>query len=103
VTALDELHHALVQAGGSDPALDARLVETLGVPQAGYTASVEACRHLTANKLPGWRLHLGYGVSGVFPYAALTDGQQRRAAEAPTVPLAILRALLATLCAGQPN
>ena len=98
MTALDELYRALVHAGGADPALDARLVETLGVPQAGYTASVEACQRLTADRLPGWRLHLGYGVSGVFPYAALTDGEQRHAAEAPTVPLAILRALLETLC-----
>jgi len=41
--------------------------------------------------LPQWRLHVGYGVSGVLPYASLTRGDCHFEAEAATVPLAILR------------
>lgn len=95
MSALDELSHGLTSASGADALLDAALAQVLDVPQDGYTGSVEACRRLVAAALPGWRLHIGYGASGIFPYAALVnDSRQRYAAEAPTVPLAILRALM---------
>lgn len=97
MAALDDLYHDLLAAGGCDPALDTRLVEILDAQAADYTASVEACLRLVASALPGWRLHIGYSVSGMFPYASLTDDRYRFAAEAPTVPLAILRAMVGAL------
>jgi hypothetical protein len=90
---LDDLSHALAAATGADPAIDRTIEAVLGGPAAAYTASVEDCRRLVAARLPDARLHVGYSVSGVFPYAAVTRGAQRSTAEAPTVPLAILRAL----------
>lgn len=97
MAALDDLYRDLVAATGADPTLDNRLLDILDAPAADYTASVEACRRLVASKLPGWRLHIGYGVSGVFPYASLADDRRRCLAEAPTVPLAILRVLVDAL------
>lgn len=87
----------LARATGASPELDAALAGALGVEPRPFTASAEECRSLAARLLPGWHLHVGYGASGVFPYAALSQGGHRHAAEAPTLPLAILRALVAAI------
>jgi len=54
--------------------------------------------------LPGWAWHVGHGARGIFPYASLHpkcpagDGSEPRAeATAPTVPLALLQALVKAL------
>jgi len=92
----------LKAASGPDIALDEAIVEALGVPAAGYTESVAECRRLVALALPNGHLHVGFGVSGIFPYCVVRDGALRGEAEAPTVPLAILRALVDVLRERQP-
>ncbi|CAA7626108.1 hypothetical protein [Magnetospirillum sp. SS-4] len=87
----NDLGRRLTQASGSDAGLDAAVAKAFAQPEAGYTSSVEACRALVAAALPGWRLHLGYGVTGTFPYASLSRDGCHIVSDAPTVPLAILR------------
>jgi len=82
-------------AGGADPRLDIAIAEAFGVPAGSYTESIEDCRRLVALALPGWHLHIGFAASGVFVYASLSKGEASASAESPTVPLAILRALVA--------
>ena len=89
---MTDLKDALDRASGADADLDARLADAFQVPAAKFTGSVEDCRALLAAALPDWRLHLGYGASGMFPYVVLSAHGRRCTAEAPTVPLAILRA-----------
>ncbi|CAA7625935.1 hypothetical protein [Magnetospirillum sp. UT-4] len=88
------LEARLAAASGGDHGLDAELAEAFARPPAPYTEAVEPCRDLVAAALPGWKLHVGFGVSGLFPYAALTRDGVHLDAEAPTLPLAILRAAL---------
>ena len=94
---LGPLLAALEAATGSDPALDssvARALDAGGAAAGDYTASVDRCLGLLATALPGWTWHVGYGAGGLFPYAALTNGRVRVVAEAPTVPLALLVAMV---------
>lgn len=91
------LAERLAGATGADPVLDAELAAAWGVPAQAFTSSVEAARALVVAALPGWRLHLGFGVTGVFPYAALCRDGHHLEAEAPSVPLAILRVALKAL------
>lgn len=59
-----------------------------------FSTSVTAAIELTGKLLPGWRWHVGYGVKGIFPYACVTSPKGTRyEADAPTVPLALLKAL----------
>ncbi|MDA8232217.1 MAG: hypothetical protein M0006_12840 [Magnetospirillum sp.] len=87
-----ELRGRLAGATGADAGIDAGIAQAFALPPGDYTASPDKCRALVASALPGWHLHVGYGASGVFPYAALTRSGQHVEAEAPTLPLAILRA-----------
>ena len=98
-----ELGRRLVAAVGADAALDEALAAAFAQPVAPFTASVEACRALVAAILPDWRLHLGYGASGMFPYALLTNAATRIMSDAPTVPLAILRSLVAAKACPAPS
>ena len=109
---LARLQARLQQATGSDRDLDRairRVLEPSGgasdsTPAPAYSGSVPLCMALVRRRLPDWRLHLGYGVRGIFPYAALSRrSDERFEATAPTVPLAILRALAATLQAHRPD
>lgn len=105
-TQLAGLLARLQQATGSDRDLDQAIQSVLepsgGVSEAttapAYTGSIPLCFSLARRCLPDWTLHLGYGVRGIFPYAALSDRTDERfEATAPTVPLAVLRALVTTL------
>ncbi len=89
------LRERLTTATGADAAVDAALATGFGVPPDDFTASVDKCRALVAAALPGWKLHVGYNATGLFPYAAVTLGSRHVEAEAPSLPLAILRALVA--------
>ncbi len=89
---MHDLAERLAAATGADPALDAALAEAYHLPAAAYTASVEDARALVAALLPDWRLHLGFGATGMFPYAALSKGDERSEAEAPCLALAVVRA-----------
>ena len=88
------LEARLKAISGADKDIDAAIAARFAVPVADFTASVEACRSLVGAVLPGWRLHVGWGASGLFPYGTLAKDGVHCAAEAPTVPLAILRALV---------
>ena len=98
-----ELGNRLLAAAGADAALDGALAAAFGQTLAPFTSSVEACRALVAAVLPDWRLHLGYGASGMFPYALLTNNASRIISDAPTVPLAILRSLAAVKACPAPS
>jgi hypothetical protein len=85
----------LKTATGPDAALDVLIAEVLEAPRADYTQSIDDCRRLAATVLPGWHLHLGFDGSGVFPYAALSNDGKHVEANGPTVPLALLRTIVA--------
>jgi hypothetical protein len=88
-------------ATGADRELDRAIARVLGrvEPAPDYTASVDRCLDLVQACLPGWAWHVGWNASGVLPYATLHGGEHLVAAAGPTVPLALLRALLAGLAA----
>lgn len=95
-SAVGALAAALDRATGADARLDAALhalVAPGGAVEApSYTGSVDACLALVRALLPDWRWHVGHGATGVLPYATLSRGEVRFAADGPTVPLALLRA-----------
>ena len=92
---LQELFRRIVAATGTDRQLDDDLARLLGsaTPAPDYTASVDRCIDLVHARLPGWAWHVGWNASGVLPYATLHRSEQLVAEAAPTVPLALLRAL----------
>lgn len=91
MTDQDTLSTMLAHALGGSAELDDLVARAYGVPPGPYSESVDRCLGLIKGILPQWRLHVGYGVSGVLPYASLTRGDSHFEAEAATVPLAILR------------
>lgn len=99
----EELGRRLLAASGGDDRLDADIAELFARPKEAFSASVEACRALVAAALPDWKLHLGYGASGMFPYASLSRDGVRIVSDAPTVPLAILRSAVAAKAAPAPS
>ncbi|WP_237051528.1 hypothetical protein [Magnetospirillum sp. ME-1] len=98
-----ELGRKLERASGAEPELDRDLADAFGVAAAPFTASVPDCRALAQSVLPGMKLHLGYGASGLFPYASLAGEGLHVISEAPTVPLAILRSVVAAKTARAPS
>lgn len=98
-----DLERRLVTATGSDHELDAAVAAAFEQPEAPYTASVAACRALIGAKMPDWRLHLGFGASGTFPYASMVRDGLVIISDAPTVPLAILRSAVAAEKAAAPS
>lgn len=103
-TSLEELEKKLGAASGSDAALDRLIRDTLDADNMSlprYSSSVDDCIALIGTVLPGWAWHVGHGARGIFPYASLhpkspADGgsEPRAEATAPTVPLALLQALI---------
>lgn len=94
---MSDLETRLAVATGSDRALDAelwRLVEPWDErTPPDYTGSVDRALDLVHALLPGWSWHVGWNATGVLPYATLHHGERLVEAAAPTVPLALLRAL----------
>ena len=95
---LRELGARLWAATGSDRGLDGAVARLLEPDRAAappdYTASVDRCVELIQRVLPGWSWHVGWDAAGVLPYARLHRAERLVAASAPTVPLALLRAVL---------
>jgi hypothetical protein len=95
---MTDLEAELKTATGSDRALDRELALLLDPERAAtppdYTASVDRCIELVHLALPGWSWHVGWDAAGILPYATLHRGERLVEAAAPTVPLALLRALL---------
>ncbi|MCK5747016.1 hypothetical protein [Oricola sp.] len=104
---LEELGKQIGAATGSDAELDRLIRDKLDAGNASsprYSSSVDDCIALIGAVLPGWAWHVGHGARGIFPYASLHpkspagDGSEPRAeATAPTVPLALLQALVKAL------
>lgn len=94
-----DLLRRIEQAAGADAVLDGDLAKAFSVATAPFTASVPHCQGLAETALPGMKLHLGYGASGVFPYSSLSGGGLHVVSEAATVPLAILRSLVGAAAA----
>lgn len=102
---LNELADRVAAATGSDRDLDAALARAFGggEPPPDYTSSVDRCIELVHAIMPGWAWHVGWNATGILPYASLHHGAELTEAAAPTVPLALLKALLqARLAAGAP-
>lgn len=95
---LTELEARLGAATGSDRQLDELLSRELDGAQLAaapdFTGSVDRSLELIRRVLPGWSWHVGWNATGVLPYASLHRGERLVEAQAPTVPLALLRALL---------
>ena len=102
--ALQQLGERIAAATGGDDRLDRDIAALLDPPDAGappsYTTSVPDCIALIARLLPTWSWHVGHGPNGVLPYAFVRQGRQRYEASAPTVPLALLGALVKAMIAG---
>ena len=76
-SALSDLLAELERATGNDRQLDCRLHRLIGGDGDAdtappYTGSVSRAIALLESALPGWKWHLGYGVRGIMPYAALS-------------------------------
>ncbi len=101
---LDRLRRRIAGATGADRELDRELAALVDPvePVPDYTASVDRCIDLVHACLPGWAWHVGWNASGILPYATLHHGEHLVAAAAPTVPLALLKALLGGLAARDP-
>ena len=98
-----ELERRLAAATGGDSALDKAIADAFHQPEAPYSVSVSACQTLVGVGLPGWHLHLGFGATGLFPYASLRRDGVLIMSDAPTVPLAILRSAVAAQKAAAPS
>ncbi|MBX3517799.1 MAG: hypothetical protein KF815_12745 [Rhodospirillales bacterium] len=103
-TRLTDLIARLDAATGPDPTLDRDIVQALGgSTTAGegpaYTASIDRCFDLLHQVAPGWHWHVGFGVTGLLPYATLALGPRRFEASAATVPLALLNVIVRAACA----
>jgi hypothetical protein len=91
-----EFARCLDVATGSDREIDVGIARLFGggEPAPDYTASVDRCTDLVRAVLPGWAWHVGWNATGILPYASLHQGDRVAEAAAPTVPLALLKALL---------
>ncbi len=89
----EDFAKTLRKASGADARIDRAIAERFAVASADYSSSVDLCRSLVGQLLPEWRLHVGYGANGIFPYASLSKGDETFTADAPTLPLAVLRVL----------
>lgn len=87
----------LATASGGDKAIDQAIAEGVGEVLADFTTSIDEARRLFKQLLPDWRLRLGYGATGMFPCATASRAHRHIIHEAPTVPIAILRAIFEAL------
>lgn len=96
---METLEKALLRASGSDARIDACIAKTFRVSKIDYSSDAMAARELVAQVLPQATLRVGYDVNGILPAASVLSGKLSHSAVAPTVPLAILRALLSAVSA----
>lgn len=94
------------EATGADRKLDRRIARELDTTETGatvpdYTASVDHCIELVDRVLPGWRWRVGYGPIGIRVYAFVDSGETWYEAMAPTVPLALLGAIIKAKASGE--
>jgi len=94
------------EATGADRKLDRRIARELDAAEPGvavpdYTASVDHCIGLVDRVLPGWRWRVGYGPIGIRVYAFVDSGETWYEAMAPTVPLALLGAIIKAKASGE--
>jgi hypothetical protein len=88
-------------AQGPDRALDWHVADATGhesfVP--AYTASIDAALALVERKLPGWRVAMYTDGEGKGPCCLALRGDEpvKANCQAPTLPLAILAAMLTAL------
>ncbi|CCQ75078.1 hypothetical protein [Magnetospira sp. QH-2] len=90
----------LEKATGGNRELDRALRDAWDPAEQGdppYTESVDACLALVKKVLPGWHWHVGWGASGFLPYAMISRDGREFHADGPTVPLALLRAVVKAL------
>ena len=107
---LQRLESKIAGATGSDTRLDQAIWDTIDTHSKNedippYTASLDACLSLIKSVLPDWHWHVGHGPRGLLPYATLSSGKAESEVRvemfAPTVPLALLGALIKALRSGQ--
>lgn len=79
-------------ATGSDKELDKCIGQILAIEVAEFTGSIEHAKSVLKMLLPDAELHVGYGATGIFPCATVATAGHLYTNEAPTVPIAILRA-----------
>jgi hypothetical protein len=101
---LEQLEVQISNATGEDDALDRMVADTLrggDKTRRNYTASIDDCVELIETVLPEWHWHIGRGPRGILPYATLQrsagaskEPQNHVEATAPTVPLALLLAVV---------
>lgn len=92
-----ELNDKVKIAIGADKNLDKRIAEALAMQPMEFTADIEDAKAIVEHLFPDAHIHLGYGVTGVFPCATLSVAGRLYVSEAPTVPIAILRASFSAL------
>lgn len=96
-SALDSLGEKIDAATGSDQEIDRQIARVFQIAPADFSADVMAARQLVEHLLPEVTLKVGYDVCGVLPSATVHAVSGRWTAVAPTVPLAILRAMMGAL------
>lgn len=94
---IDAMIERLNSADGPDLAIDREIARMFQAEPADFLSSAVAARKLVGDIWREARLKVGYDVSGVFPCATVTCGERRGSSIAPTVSLAILRALMGAL------
>jgi len=99
---LARLIEKLGAATGSDRELDRDLAALNGAEVLDYTSSVDRSVDLLHALLPGWSWHVGWDAQGIMPYATVHLDERIFEARAPTVPIALLRAMMAALRAPPP-
>lgn len=95
--AIADLLRALEEVTGPDREIDEALAACFDLEGADYSSDASLSRELVWRILPHARLQVGYDVNGILPSANLSDNGERFSATAPTVPLSILRVLVAAL------
>jgi hypothetical protein len=87
------LGELLASVSGADAGIDHAIAKAFCVDLADFTSNAVTARNLVTQVLPQATLRVGYDVCGVLPRATISFGEDRSSAVAPTVSLAILRAL----------
>lgn len=90
---IGRVRESIWQARGASGTTDQMVAKALRVDLRDYSSSIEAARGLADRLFPNAVLHVGFDALGILPVATLTGAGPAIAETAPTVPLAILRAI----------